>query len=162
MFLVLAVLLAYYSEKTLAGLDVEVIDGDSLQTNNQRIRLLGIDAPEYFQECEDENSIKYMCGQEAKAYLESLIEKGIRNGDKLKCVSEGVDRYKRNLSVCHIGDVELNFQMVKAGYALSYKSEKYTLVETRAKKRKQGIWRGKFMRPEIYRAIKREQEKEKN
>lgn len=161
-FLLLAVLLVYFTEQTLASVDVEVVDGDSLQTNVKRIRLLGIDAPEYFQECEDENGKKYMCGQEAKAYLESLIKKGYRNGEKLKCVAEGIDHYKRELSICRIGDVELNFEMVKEGYALSYKNEKYALVEKRAKQRKKGIWKGKFMRPEIYRAIKREREKEKN
>ena len=57
-------------------------------------------------------------------------------------------------------NVELNFEMVKAGYAVSYKYDRYHLAEKRAKQRKKGIWRGKFMRPEIYRAIKREKEKE--
>ena len=32
-------------------------------------------------------------------------------------------------------------------------------LEKHAKKAKKGIWRGKFMRPEIYRAIKRRQKK---
>lgn len=158
--LILALLIAHIAEKTVAGSDTEVVDGDSLQKNLKRIRLIGIDAPEYFQECEDENGKKYMCGQEAKAYLESLIENGRAKGDKLICRSEGVDRYKRELSVCSIGNVELNFEMVKAGYAVSYKYDRYHLAEKRAKQRKKGIWRGKFMRPEIYRAIKREKEKE--
>ena len=162
LFLILALVIAHFSAQTLADSDFEVVDGDSLQTAEKRIRLVGIDAPEYFQECEDENGKKYKCGQAAKAYLQVLIEKGHQNGEKLKCVSEGVDRYKRNLSVCYIGDLELNFEMVKAGYALAYKSEKYALAEKRAKQRKKGIWQGKFMRPEIYRALKREEEKQKN
>ena len=162
LFLALALLLVYFTEQTLAGFEAEVVDGDSLQTNTKRIRLIGIDAPEYFQECEDENGKKYMCGQEAKAYLEGLIQNGLQKGQKLRCVAEDVDRYKRELSVCRIGNVELNFEMVKAGYALTYKDERYKISEKRAKKRKKGIWRGKFMRPEIYRAIKREQEKQNN
>lgn len=159
--LILALLIAHVAQKTVADSGFEVVDGDSLEKNLKRIRLIGIDAPEYFQECEDENGKKYMCGQEAKAYLERLIYKGRINGEKLTCRAEDVDRYKRDLSVCRIGDVELNFEMVKAGYAVAYKDDRYKIVEKRAKKRKKGIWRGKFMRPEIYRAIKREKEKQK-
>lgn len=162
LFLILALLIVYFTEQTFAGFEVKVVDGDSLQTNLKRIRLLGIDAPEYFQECEDENGKKYMCGQESKAYLENLIARGLKNGQKLRCVSEGVDYYKRELSVCRIGAVELNFEMVKEGYALAYKYERYRIPEKRARQRKKGIWRGKFIRPEIYRAIRREKEKEKN
>ena len=162
MFLFLALLLVYFTEQSRAGFNAEVVDGDSLQTSAKRIRLIGIDAPEYFQECEDQNGKKYMCGQEAKAYLEKLIQNGLQKGKKFRCVTEDIDRYKRELSVCRIGDIELNFEMVKAGYALAYKDERYKIPEKRAKKRKKGIWRGKFMRPEIYRAIKREQEKQNN
>ena len=160
--LVLALTIAHFAAQTFAGSAFEVVDGDSLQTPSRRIRLVGIDAPEYFQECEDSQGKKYKCGKQAKAYLENLIKKGYANGKKLKCRTEGVDRYNRELSVCYIGDVELNFEMVKSGNAVSYKNEKYSLVEKRAKQRSKGIWQGKFMRPEIYRAIKREQEKQKN
>jgi len=162
LFLVLAVVTAHFALQTYADSDLTVVDGDSLEIAAKRIRLVGIDAPEYFQTCEDNQGREYMCGQEAKAYLEKLIEKGRRNGKKVKCMAQGSDRYKRDLSVCYIGDTELNFEMVKSGYALSYKSDKYALAEKRAKKRGKGLWQGKFMRPEIYRAIKREQEKQKN
>lgn len=161
-YLILVLVVAHFAAQTFAGAAFEVVDGDSLQTPSKRIRLVGIDAPEYFQECEDPQGKKYKCGKQAKVYLEGLIQKGYANGQKLKCRAEGVDRYNRDLSVCYIGDTELNLEMVKSGYAVSYKNERYSLVEKRAKQRGKGIWQGKFMRPEIYRAIKREQEKQKN
>jgi len=156
---ILALFIISLTAKTTVGYDVKVIDGDSLEINARRIRLVGIDAPEYFQECYDSNKVKYSCGQDAKDYLQSLIEKGRTQGDKLKCRAESIDRYKRDLSVCYIGKTELNMAMIKAGYALAYRDERYLLAQKRAQNKKIGIWQGKFMRPEIYRAIKREQEK---
>lgn len=159
---ILAVILISLSARTIAGFDVKVVDGDSLEIKGKRIRLLGIDAPEYFQECYDVHNQKYACGQNAKKYLEYLIEDGQTRGEKLKCKMEGTDRYKRELSVCYIGKKNLNLQMIKAGYALSYKDDRYLAAEKRAHHKKKGIWQGKFMRPEIYRALQREQEKQKN
>lgn len=160
-FLIIALILIELSFETFAESKVKVVDGDSLEMGNKRIRLIGIDAPEYFQECFDENGKSYQCGLEAKKYLEELIEKGQAQGQKVKCYAEDTDRYKRSLSECQIGDVQLNLEMVKAGLAVAYKHDRYERVEKRAKKRKIGIWRGKFMRPELYRAIKRKEEKQK-
>ena len=53
--------------------EVKVVDGDSLEIDGARIRLDGIDAPEFFQVCEDKNAKKYDCGQDSAAYLRNLI-----------------------------------------------------------------------------------------
>ena len=45
-----SVWLAKQNEVNLKG-QYKIIDGDSLIVNGQEIRLLGIDAPEYRQEC---------------------------------------------------------------------------------------------------------------
>ena len=37
-----------------ATAQIRVVDGDSLEINNKKIRLIGIDAPEYYQTCFDE------------------------------------------------------------------------------------------------------------
>ncbi|MBO7097626.1 MAG: thermonuclease family protein [Alphaproteobacteria bacterium] len=159
---ILAILITSFAMQTTAGFDVKVVDGDSLEIKNKRIRLVGIDAPEYFQECYDANGKAYACGKEAKNHLEKLIKNGVRQGEKVKCYQESTDRYKRDLSICRIKNTELNLEMIKAGYAISYRDERYLLAEKRARQKKKGIWQGKFMRPEIYRAIKREEEKQNN
>ena len=157
--LIIAVVIAHLASVTFADSNVTVVDGDSLEIGNKRIRLLGIDAPEYTQACEDENRQTYDCGQEAKEILQKIIKEGEQKGFKLKCAPQGKDRYNRELSVCFVGEKILNLEMVKEGYAVSYKDERYQKLEKHAQKAKKGIWRGKFMRPEIYRAIERRQKK---
>lgn len=160
--LIIAIILTEIATQTIASSTITVVDGDSLEIGGRRVRLVGIDAPEYLQSCEDSTGKSYMCGQSAKAYLQDLIEKGHEQGEKLKCTVEGIDQYKRSLSVCKIGNVNLNLEMVKAGYAVSYKSETYKPAEKHAKQSRKGIWQGKFMRPELFRALERKKEKQKN
>lgn len=146
--------------QTLAASKIKVVDGDSLEIGSRRIRLLGIDAPEYMQKCYDKEGLAYDCGLSAKDFLQGLVDKAQSEKHKIKCVPQDVDRYKRELCVCYAGDVNLNLQMVKSGWAVSYKSDVYNKVQRRAKERGVGIWQGKFMRPEFYRALAREREKE--
>lgn len=49
------------------------VDGDSLEIGSRRIRLMGIDAPEYDQFCKKNNGELYPCGQLAADYLKTLI-----------------------------------------------------------------------------------------
>ena len=48
---------------------VKVVDGDSLEINSIRIRLMGIDAPEYTQTCKTDTNKKYYCGQDSINHL---------------------------------------------------------------------------------------------
>ena len=76
----------------------KVVDGDSLEQGTVRIRLIGIDAPEFLQECQDKDGQSYRCGNKATEYLQSLM-----NG-KIKCHHIDKDRYNRNLSECLNGE----------------------------------------------------------
>ncbi len=134
---------------------VKVIDGDSLEINGKNIRLIGIDAPEYLQPCYDTNNQKYQCGQKSLQYLQKLVDDAVKRGDKIKCHKESVDRYKRDLSICYAGKLNLNKEMVRAGWATIYRHDMFQAEEKEAKKTKRGIWQGRFMHPEIYRVLKR-------
>lgn len=138
---------------------VKVVDGDSLELNGKRIRLVGIDAPELFQTCHDAAGKKYDCGKKSQAFLKSLILNAQQKKQKIHCRSEGKDIYNRNLSVCYAGKLNLNLEMIKNGWAVCYRSETYAKTEQTVRQKKVGIWQGKFMRPEIFRAIKRATEK---
>ena len=139
----------------IAHAKIKVIDGDSLKIDDKEIRLIGIDSPEYFQLCKDKDNQDYECGYQAYQYLKLLIDSGIKNGKKLKCRKKDTDKYHRELSECFIGKKNLNRAMVKSGNAISYWSEKYKKSENKARKNKKGIWQGRFMRPELYRILKK-------
>lgn len=131
------------------------VDGDSLESAERRIRLVGIDAPEYKQSCRDENGQDYHCGIESLKYLQTLMK-----DKKISCHCEDkTDRYDRELCICYADDIEINREMVLSGNAVSYRNKYYAALEKTAKKNKIGIWRGKFMRPALYRSLKREQER---
>lgn len=133
---------------------VKVVDGDSLEIGKRRIRLLEIDAPEYKQYCFDKNHEKYDCGKDARRYLDDLLKE---KAYKIQCKKIDEDRYNRELSECFIDDLNINLEMIEAGWAVTYRTNNplYLEAEKRAKISKKGIWQGKFMRPEYYRRLHR-------
>ncbi|MBP5215377.1 MAG: thermonuclease family protein [Alphaproteobacteria bacterium] len=134
-----------------------VADGDSLEIGNRRIRLDGIDAPEFMQVCINSRGEEYFCGQQSWEFLRETI------GDKIPncvCLAEP-DKYNREICECYVGEICLNEYMVLNGWAESYHSEKYAKAEEEAKQKKRGIWQGKHMRPALYRILNR-YERQKN
>ena len=126
-----------------------VIDGDSLEINEQRIRLYGIDAPELKQNCLI-NDKPYSCGITAREALTSLIAK-----NAVTCLSKGTDLYNRHLSICHVNGTAINAWMVRNGHALSYRqySNDFDDEEQIARKEKTGIHQGKYMEPWSWRRL---------
>ena len=124
---------------------VLVLDGDTLILQKQKIRLLGIDAPEIGQEPFGENS---------KNYLKKLIQ-----NQKVCCrpSHEPFDKYKRLLAYCWSEDKFINAEMIKAGQAVSLfigdKNTEYKLLflqyEEEAQKQELGIYNSQASLDEI-------------
>lgn len=132
---------AYAAEDTgVAG----VVDGDGLIMNGIEHRLFGIDAVELDQGCFDENNQLWTCGQRAARYLKQLV-----GSQKVTCNWTDTDRYRRRLSVCTANGVELNSELVTAGFAVAYTkySSNYIEQNADAKANNRGIWRGQFLMP---------------
>lgn len=131
---------------------VHVVDGDSLRKGDTDIRLYGIDAPEYRQSCNDKHDAEYPCGKQSANALRGLVQ-----GHEVSCTSIETDRYGRAVSVCKIGNLEINGEMVRLGWAVAYSrhSLSYVHLEAEARKAKRGIWAGTFEMPEAYRARQR-------
>mmetsp|Transcript_14778 Transcript_14778/g.33949 ORF Transcript_14778/g.33949 Transcript_14778/m.33949 type:complete len:276 (-) Transcript_14778:73-900(-) len=136
-----------------------VVDGDTLvfptkDGQKDRVRLLGIDAPESRQTCKDEKGFPYACGLESKTYLQDLIK-----NDVVKCVAEKRDMYSRVLGICfdEKTGVQINQNLVDQGEALAYQqySKAYVMNEEHAKSEKRGVWKGAFQEPWQYRKDKR-------
>ena len=141
--------------KEISG-NAQIIDGDTIKINSKKIRLYGIDAPEFKQTCKKTYltisfmsfTKDYMCGE---ASADKLIKK--INKQKLNCNILDVDRYKRLIGECFKRNINLNSWMVSNGYAVAYRkySKKYVSDEINAKNNKLGIWQGKFEMPWDYR-----------
>lgn len=119
------------------------IDGDSLRIGKDEIRLWGIDAPEFKQECKKGQGA-YACGREAQKQLRALIAKAA-----LVCKGLGKDQYDRLLAVCRQGKVEINAIMVRNGYAYAFGG--YYAEEAAARAGKRGVWAADNERPKAYR-----------
>ena len=127
-----------------------IIDGDSLEIKNEKIRFLGIDAFEKKQECIRKDGTKYKCGEAAISNLLMII-----SGQPVRCVTKKKDHYKRWLATCYIGTLDINENMVLYGNAFSYMSKKYKTAENEAKKVSAGAWAGEFIFPWEWRKIKK-------
>lgn len=141
----------------LSAAQMKVVDGDSLEDGERRIRLDGIDAPELIQTCFTASGEEYACGKEARNFIAEFVADNDINCD---CLPQK-DRYGRELCECFVGDQSLNEALVEAGWAMSYRDTKYDKRQDEAEAARRGIWQGKFMRPALFRALERANEQQK-
>lgn len=133
---------------------VHVIDGDSLSVRQAEgkttIRLTGLDAVEYRQDCARRGGERWACGREARAALETLAGRG-----PIHCELAAKDAYHRTLAACRTlpfpEGVDLGAEMVRQGWAVAT-SDAYLIEEAEAQAARRGIWQGSFVRPADWRA----------
>ena len=121
-----------------------ITDGDSLILDGERIRLFGIDAPEGGQRCKDARGLEYDCGASATAALVKIIA-----GQPVRCDPQDRDRYRRSVSTCYAGNVDIGAEMVRQGHALAFirYSTRYVGLEAEARAAGRGMWAGTFEPP---------------
>lgn len=136
-------------EKKYSG-SARVIDGDSIVVNGNETRLIGIDAPEFKQNCFKDNRLEYACGQMSYKFLLNLI-----GANEVTCYYEIKDKYNRFLGECFVGDLSINQELLKNGMAVIYSfnnaNNNMILLENHAKENKLGLWQGSFQMPKDYR-----------
>lgn len=133
---------------------VYAIDGDSLTVRQDAapltIRLTGVDAVEYRQDCARADASRWSCGRDARAALEKLA-----GGGPLHCEVAAKDRYDRTLAGCRTAafpdGVDLGAEMVRQGWAIAT-DDAYMVEEAEAQAKRRGIWQGHFVRPAEWRA----------
>lgn len=128
------------------------IDGDSLRRDGSELRLHGIDAPEYNQGCSNRMGGDYACGREAQRALARLIA-----GAELTCMIHETDRYGRGIATCDAGDLTINSEMVRLGWAVVLRNSGMTYLgeEAEARKAQRGLWQGSFEDPARWREAHR-------
>ena len=140
-------LISFYIFNHFKPQEIRVVDGDTIYLNGEKIRFSGIDTPELKQTCINNETVD-SCGITAK---EILIEKIANN--KVECISEGKDQYKRTLAECFVNNESLSSYLVISGYAFAYRkySKKFVKDEDYAKVNSLGMWSMKFEYPWNYR-----------
>ncbi|MBI0433480.1 thermonuclease family protein [Roseomonas sp. KE0001] len=126
-----------------------IADGDTLTLNGTRIRMQGIDALEYDQNCTGPQG-RFACGAEGRAALERLI-----GGRPVTCTPDGSTSHDRIVATCTVrredGSVlDLNGAMVRSGYAFDcpkFSRGRYAPEERAARAAKDGAWAGRFDYP---------------
>jgi endonuclease YncB( thermonuclease family) len=123
-------------------------DGDSLTVGETRVRLFGIDAPEFAQSCK-RNGQEWACGAAAAEELGKLV-----TGKQVRCVSLGTDQHGRMLGRCSVGTLDISRAMVASGHAVAFRrySIDYVSAEDSAKANRRGLWSGTFTMPSKHRS----------
>ena len=136
-------LVFFFTYTNIKSQDIKITDGDTIKINGEKIRFSGIDTPELNQSCA-KKGVKNSCGLTAK---QILIDKIIDN--KVKCIKEGKDRYKRILAECFVNNESLSRYLVRSGYAFAYRkySKKFIIDEDHARVTKLGMWSMEFEYP---------------
>lgn len=121
-----------------------VVDGDTLKVLINRqvetVRVIGIDTPETV----DPRKAVQCFGKEASAKMKSLVEG--KNVELQKNPAEERDKYDRLLRYIELNGQDIGAQMIRDGYAFSYKQyphprlEEYNRLEREAREAKRGLW----------------------
>lgn len=99
-----------------ATLTCTVVDGDTLRCGDERVRLIGIDAPELPGHCRPGRDCAPGDPFESKAALERMVQ-----DKRLTIERHGTDRYGRTLAYVSAGTVDLSCAMLRQGQAIYVK-----------------------------------------
>ncbi|MEA3390348.1 thermonuclease family protein [Sphingopyxis indica] len=122
-----------------------VVDGDTFDLGRERVRILGIDAPEMDQSCADAAGRSWPCGQRAKAALRTWL-----GGASVRCIPAYRDQGGRPVARCAARGRDIGGWLVENGWALDYprySSGAYHTAEQGAHRRRAGVWAGTVTPP---------------
>jgi len=92
--------------------NIVAVDGDTIYVGDEKIRIVGLDAPETYQaRCESER----LRGHRATAHLRGLLASGA-----VTLRRQGRDRYGRRLAHVYVDGRDVARLMIEAGHAVPY------------------------------------------
>ncbi len=139
-----------------------VIDGDTLDVGDTRVRLAVVDAPERGQTC-DLNGKTMGCGEAARFALQAMAE-----GRQVTCEAGPALTYGRVVGFCRVGGEVLNLALLETGLgivATQYLAEwpdhaaAMVAAEARAQAARRGLWGMHAFSPAAWRAANRHPDK---
>lgn len=120
--------------QTISG-RARVITGDTLEIRDERIRLLGVDAPASDLVCESTDENRWRCGQRSESALEAFLDESI-----VTCVGRERDASGRLLALCTANGADLGLWLVRNGLVLDQDSGRYRQAQEQAKAAQRGMW----------------------
>jgi len=128
---------------------IRVIDGDTIDVGEIRVRLHGIDAPENNQTCETPRGGDWACGRWVTQQVRARYD-----GRMALCQQQDIDRYGRTVAVCHVDGQDIGEDLVLDGLAVAYRrySMAYDLAEKATSVRGVGLWGSVMQNPAAFRA----------
>ena len=132
-----------------------IVDADTIDVEGApaRVRLFGIDAPERGQVCTDAGDKRFLCGSRAADELDAILGRN----PNVTCRQTGLDRWRRVVAICRIGQLDIGAEMVRRGWAFDftrYSRGRYEAQEEAARDAKAGLWAGDFEIPWEWRKIR--------
>lgn len=133
--------------ETFSG-PVRVIDADTWDVGDQRVRLFGIDAPEMDQTCTDRQGRTWACGQWATDETRRRYD-----GRLATCEAVETDRYDRTVARCSVGAEDAGRALVSDGIAFAFRrySLDYDLDEKGAAVNARGLHASRVQSPAEFR-----------
>lgn len=115
---------------------VRVIDGDTIDVGDVRVRLHGIDAPEQSQQCGAGGGGHWACGAWVTEQLRAAVQ-----GKTARCVQRDIDRYGRIVARCSVDGTDIGARLVRDGMAMAYRkySMDYVRLEDAARQAGRGL-----------------------
>ena len=131
---------------------VRVIDGDTIDVGQTRVRLHAIDAPEMEQSCVSRAGVPLSCGTWVTRQVRGRFE-----GQRARCVARDRDRYGRTVATCTVGGVDMGAEIVAQGWAFAYRryGMDYDLDEKAAFVARRGLHGMEVQSPAAFRAEQR-------
>ena len=149
---VLILLLCTVLSCTDASDVIHIIDGDTLDVGEIRVRLHGIDAPEIDQLCDPGEGPVFRCGAWVRRVVADRYE-----GKRATCEVIEIDRYGRSVATCRVAGEDIGRALVRDGLAFAYRrySMAYDLEEKQAAAAGRGLHAVSMQSPAQFRAGKR-------
>ncbi|WP_276150668.1 MULTISPECIES: thermonuclease family protein [unclassified Sulfitobacter] len=129
-FLALIVTIAHATQAAELRGKLRVVDGDTVDVGDVRVRLHGIDAPERNQPCTTLGGQNWGCGDWVTRQVRDRYQ-----GAQARCEATDWDRkYNRVVARCFVAGEDIGRQMVADGLAFAYRkySNDYDLEEKSA------------------------------
>ncbi|WP_421852357.1 thermonuclease family protein [Oricola sp.] len=126
------------------------VDGRTIEDDHgRRYRLYAVDAPELAQDCLDPEGERYACGEASREALAAMTE-GILSCDIVGIAPEAI----KTVRCQDMLGYDIGSELISAGWALPDRAsgQDYIFDEMEAEARARGLWQGRFVRPERWRA----------